>query len=60
MLVVTTAINLGVSGQAKLDTILPVRGFCIALPTPDNLDEFVNFINTELAPRQVNTLVLRV
>lgn len=60
VLVVMTAINLGVSGQSKLDTMLPVRGFCIALPTPDNLDEFVNFINTELAPRQVNTLVLRV
>ena len=60
MLVVTTAINRGVSGQAKVDTILRVSGFCIALPTPDNLDEFVNFINTELAPRQVNTLVLRV
>ncbi len=60
VLVVMTAINLGVSGQSKLATMLPVRGFCIALPTPDNLDEFVNFINTELAPRQVNTLVLRV
>ena len=60
LLVVMTAINRGVSGQSKLDTMLPVRGFCIALPTPENLGEFVNFINTELAPRQVNTLVLRV
>jgi hypothetical protein len=60
LLVVTTAINHGVSGQSRLDSILSVRGFCIALPTPENLDEFVNFINTELAPRQVNTLVLRV
>lgn len=46
--------------QSRLDTLLPVRGFCIALPTPENLDEFVDFINTELVPRQINTLVLRV
>lgn len=58
--VLLTVAGQGASGQSKLDTLLPVRGFCIALPTPDNLDEFVHFINTELAPRQVNTLVVRV
>lgn len=46
--------------QTKLDNMLPIRGFCIALPTPENLEEFVKFIHTELAPRKVNTLVLRV
>ncbi len=46
--------------QSRLDTLLPLRGFCIALPIPENLDQFVNFIKTELAPRHVNTLVLRV
>lgn len=46
--------------RAKLDSLLLVRGFCIALPTPDRMDEFINFIETELAPRAVNTLVLRV
>jgi len=56
MIAVTTMAR----AQSRLDTLLPVRGFCIALPTPDVLDEFVNFIETELAPRQVNTLVLRV
>ena len=60
VLLVMTAVYREVSGQSRLDSILPVRGFCIALPTPENLDEFVNFVNTELAPRQVNTLVLRV
>ncbi|MFA6334829.1 MAG: family 20 glycosylhydrolase [Bacteroidales bacterium] len=59
-LLVMTAVSSVAFSQSKLDTLLPVRGFCIALPTPENLDEFVNFINTELAPRQVNTLVLRV
>jgi len=40
--------------------ILPVRGFCIAAPRPENVDEFVKFIDEELAPRSVNTLILRV
>jgi hypothetical protein len=39
---------------------LPVRGFCIAAPKSRGLDEFVKFINEELAPRSVNTLILRV
>lgn len=44
----------------KLDTILPVRGFCIAAPRPAGLNEFIKFINEELAPRMVNRLILRV
>lgn len=44
----------------KLDSLLPVRGFCIAAPPPAGLDSFVTFIEKELAPRQVNTLILRV
>jgi hypothetical protein len=44
----------------KIDTILPIRGFCIAAPQPSNLGEFIKFINEELAPRKVNTLILRV
>jgi len=39
---------------------LPVRGLCIAAPGPDHLDEFLDFINNELAPRNVNTLIIRV
>ncbi len=46
--------------QTKLDSILPVRGFCIAAPQPKELDSFIKFIHEELAPRKVNTLVLRV
>ena len=49
-----------VSAQKKLDKILPVRGFCIAAPTPSNLDSFITFINDELPARHVNTLVLRI
>ncbi|WP_153800586.1 family 20 glycosylhydrolase [Foetidibacter luteolus] len=46
--------------QSTLDSLLPVRGFCIAAPLPKDVDAFVKFINEELAPRKVNTLVLRV
>jgi hypothetical protein len=42
------------------DSILPVRGFCIEAPQPGDLDEFIKFIDEELAPRSVNTLILRV
>ncbi|WP_332368326.1 family 20 glycosylhydrolase [Spirosoma telluris] len=34
--------------------------FCIAAPQPKQLDTFIKFIHEELAPRQVNTLILRV
>jgi hypothetical protein len=44
----------------KIDSIMPVRGFCISAPQSKDLDEFVKFIDEELAPRSVNTLILRV
>ena len=46
--------------QHKLDSLLPVRGICMAAPTPDGVDQFVNFINDELVTRKLNTIVLRV
>ena len=46
--------------QSKTDSIFPVRGFCIAAPSPAVLDSFITFIKQELAPRKVNTLILRV
>lgn len=48
------------TGVGKAQDVLPVRGFCIAAPAPDRLDEFIKFIDQELAPRNVNTLVLRI
>ncbi len=46
--------------QQKTDELLPTRGLCIAAPKPASLDRFVKFIDEELAPRKVNTLILRV
>jgi hypothetical protein len=48
------------NNSEKLDTILPVRGFCISAPQPAVLREFVKFIDEELASRKINTLILRV
>lgn len=50
----------GLFAQDPLDNLIPVRGFCISAPQPDNLTSFVQFIENELAPRKVNTLVLMV
>jgi hypothetical protein len=44
----------------QLDSILPVRGLCIAAPQATHVDDFVNFIENELASRHLNTLILRV
>ncbi len=44
----------------QLDDLVPVRGLCIQAPNPSQVDTFVRFIGEELAPRSVNTLILRV
>ncbi|HEY3860245.1 MAG TPA: family 20 glycosylhydrolase [Verrucomicrobiae bacterium] len=46
--------------EESLDQLMPVRGFCISAPRPSEVDRFVKFIGQELAPRGVNTLILRV
>ncbi len=43
-----------------LEELIPVRGFCIAAPSPERLDEFIVFIKEELVTRHVNVLILRV
>jgi hypothetical protein len=49
-----------VVGQSKLDSLLPVRGLCIAAPTKEFVDPFIEFIEKELVPMKVNTMVLRI
>lgn len=48
------------TAQNRLDSLLPVRGICIAAPAPGNVDSFVTFIDKELAPRRLNLMVIRV
>lgn len=38
----------------------PVRGLCIKAPNHDEINNFVEFISQELAPRSINTLILRI
>lgn len=37
-----------------------VRGICLALPSYKGIDAFIRFIETELVPRRVNVMVLRI
>jgi hypothetical protein len=46
--------------QESGDILYPVKGFCIGAPSSGQLDRFVKFIDEELAPRGVNTLILLV
>jgi hypothetical protein len=57
-IIIITAANC--NSQNRIDSIMPVRGFCIAAPRPAELNDFITFIKEELAPRKVNTLILRV
>jgi hypothetical protein len=50
---------MNVKGQ-KIDSLFPVRGLCIEAPVPAKVDSFITFINQELVPRKINTLILRV
>lgn len=40
--------------------ILPIRGLSIAAPNKENVDRFIKFIDEELPPRKINTLIVRV
>ncbi|HEY8734320.1 MAG TPA: glycoside hydrolase, partial [Puia sp.] len=53
-------LSISIAAQTKLDSLLPVRGFCIDAPRPAGLDSFTHFIDSELAPRKVNTLVVQI
>jgi len=59
LIVYSNLVVLPQTGQIN-NSILPVRGFCIAAPQPKELDRFIKFIDEELAPRKVNTMILRV
>src|SRR4030095_2616642 len=52
--------SISVLAQSKLDSILPVRGFSIDAPRPPGLDSFIHFVDSELAPRKVNTLIVQI
>src|SRR5438094_7394866 len=51
---------IGALNLPAAEKMLPVRGFCIASPSSNRVDDFIKFIEQELAPRSVNVLILRV
>ncbi|HMB63637.1 MAG TPA: family 20 glycosylhydrolase [Eudoraea sp.] len=51
---------ISVEAQSPLDSLIPVRGLCIAAPRADGLTRFTTFISEELTAKKVNTLILRV
>lgn len=51
--------QLVIFAQEPAEKLFQVKGFCINAPNPQDLDRFVKFINEELAPRGVNTLIVQ-
>jgi hypothetical protein len=49
-----------VKPNQPIEPPFPVRGFCIAAPIPSGVDQFIKFVNEELAPRKINVMILRV
>ena len=60
LLIATTSWSQDKNAQDKSAAEFPIRGFCIGAPAADTVAAFVKFINEELAPRKINTLILRV
>ena len=58
VLLILFGVHQNASSQNSTESLYPVKGFCINAPRPANLDRFVKFVDDELAPRQVNTLLL--
>jgi hypothetical protein len=46
--------------QGPAEKLFQIKGFCIGAPDQKGVDRFIKFINEELAPRGVNTLLLLV
>lgn len=59
-LLLSLGVVLSCRAQSAIDSLMPTRGLCIAAPGPGDVDAFSRFITDELAPRKVNTLILRV
>jgi hypothetical protein len=59
LLLMLTIGSAGYTQKALTDSF-PVRAFAIAAPSKENLDSFIVFMQKELAPRNINRLILRV
>lgn len=59
-LLLAFVVSLAARSQNSSGSDFPVRGLCIGAPEPSEVGTFVKFINTELAPRHINTLIVMV
>ena len=59
-LIIAALTCLSALGENALDEILPVRGLAIEAPSRRGLDDFIRFIDEDLAPANFNLLILRV
>jgi N-acetyl-beta-hexosaminidase len=59
-IIISFLLLVGAIIQIKAQETFATRGFCIAAPSARQLNTFIKFIDEELAPRKVNTLVLRI
>jgi len=60
LFLISTGIGFAANAQFAIDSLMPVRGLCVAAPRVDVVDDFVKFIDKELAPAHFNLLILRV
>lgn len=60
LLLLLLSFFLSTYAQEKPANLFPVQGFCIGGPSVGEVDRFVKFIDEELAPRHVNTLIVRI
>jgi len=60
LLLLTSLFSFNAFAQQTTDSTYQVKGFAIAAPKPDGVADFVKFINEELAPHKINTLIMRV
>lgn len=58
--VMSLAVSFPALAENQPGEAMPVRGFCVGAPRPAEVDRFIAFIDKELVPRRVNTLILRV
>ena len=59
-LLILLSISLFLSPALRAGSPYPVRGLCIAAPSVNGVDEFVKFIESDLAPSGLNLLILRI
>jgi len=53
-------LSVNINAQENVVKLMPIRGLSLKIPQREGLPRFIQFIETELAPAKVNTLLLRV